>query len=274
MRIAYFPNQVALNSKPVLDAVFQSCSSAGLIPVADSMDADMAIIWSVLWHGRMTKNQQVYDYYTRSGRPVIIADIGTLIRGTTWKIALNNITSAGYYGHTENLDWDRPAKLNIHLNQSSGKHILIAAQHQNSLQVAGLNINNWIAQQIDQVKQYTDRPIVVRPHPRCRLNLSNLTGITIETPAKLANTYDSFDINYQCHAVVSYNSGPGIQAAIAGARPITDFTSLAYPVSVSIEDIEKPYLVDREKWLVEICHTEYTIEEIAAGLWIKRLNLQ
>lgn len=274
MRIAYFPNQVALNSKPVLDAVFQSCSSAGLIPVADSMDADMAIIWSVLWHGRMTKNQQVYEHYKNSGRPVIIADIGTLIRGVTWKIALNNITSAGYYGHTENLDWDRPAKLNIHLNQSSGKHILIAAQHQNSLQVDGLNINNWIAQQIDQVKQYTDRPIVVRPHPRCRLNLSNLTGITIETPAKLANTYDSFDIDYRCHAVISYNSGPGIQAAIAGARPITDCTSLAYPVSVKIENIEQPYILDREKWLVEICHTEYTIEEIAAGLWIKRLNLQ
>lgn len=274
MKLAYFPNQIALNAAPVIDALLYSCRSAGITPVADSLDCDLAVIWSVLWNGRMSKNQSVYEHYTKSGRPVIIVDIGTLNRGVTWKISKNNITSNGYYGHTENLDWNRPAKLGIKLTQAKGDHILIAAQHKLSLQVANINIEAWIQHQLEELKKHTDRSIVVRPHPRCRLNLNNLPGITIQSPEKLANTYDSFNINYQCHAVINYNSGPGIQAAIAGARPVTDSTSLAYPVSVKIEDIESPYSVDREKWLVEICHTEYTIEEITKGTWIKRLNLQ
>ena len=274
MRMAYFPNQLALNAGPVIDALLTSCKNSGISMVADSMDADAAVIWSVLWNGRMTKNQQVYEHYTKNNRPVIIIDVGTLVRGVTWKIARDNITSAGYYGHTENLDWDRPARLNIQLAQSSGNHILVAAQHRNSLQLSGVDLESWIVQQINNLRQHSDRPIRVRPHPRCQLQLSKLPkSVRIETPEKLTNTYDSFDIDYQCHAVINYNSGPGIQAAIAGTRPIVDTSSLAYPVSVLVEDIEQPYTVDREQWLVELCHTEYTLDEIEQGQWIHRLKI-
>ena len=274
MRMAYFPNQLALNAGPVIDALLTSCKNSGISMVADSMDADAAVIWSVLWNGRMTKNQQVYEHYTKNNRPVIIIDVGTLVRGVTWKIARDNITSAGYYGHTENLDWDRPARLNIQLAQSSGNHILVAAQHRNSLQLSGVDLESWIVQQINDLRQHSDRPIRVRPHPRCQLQLSKLPkSVRIETPEKLTNTYDSFDIDYQCHAVINYNSGPGIQAAIAGTRPIVDTSSLAYPVSVLVEDIEQPYTVDREQWLVELCHTEYTLAEIEQGQWIHRLKI-
>ena len=68
------------------------------------------------------------------------------------------------------------------------------------------------------------------------------------------------------------NSGPGVQAAISGTRPIVDKTSLAAPVAVSIDNIEKTYDIDRDRWLVEICHTEYTLQEIKQGLWLKRLQ--
>jgi hypothetical protein len=85
------------------------------------------------------------------------------------------------------------------------------------------------------------------------------------------NTYDSYDMHYNCHAVVNHNSGPGIQAAIAGVRPIVDETSLAAPVAVQYADIEKPYTVNRDLWLTQICHTEYTVPEIKAGLWLTRL---
>jgi hypothetical protein len=58
---------------------------------------------------------------------------------------------------------------------------------------------------------------------------------------------------------------------MAGARPMVDVSSLAHPVGVAIQDINQPYTVDRDRWLIEIAHTEYTIEEIAQGLWLKRL---
>jgi hypothetical protein len=280
MRVAYFPNQCAQNSVPVLQAVLDSLRNSGHTVEQNSMDADAAIIWSVLWLGRMANNQSVWTHYRSLGKPVIVIDVGALYRGETWKIAIDSITADGYYGHTENLDPDRPRKLGISLaiNLSHNPRIVVAAQHARSLQTQNLvSMEHWITQQVHQLRQFTDRPIVIRPHPRNTLELTQLVNlskdVTIEQPVKVANTYDSYNLAFDCHAIVNYNSGPGIQAALAGTRPIVDRSSLAYPVSIDLTDIDNPYRVDRDQWLVEICHTEYTVKEIQEGLWIRRLAL-
>lgn len=274
--LAYFPLQAALNSGPVMDAILDSCTAAGIKTEENSMDSDAAVIWSVLWHGRMAPNQQVYQHYRSQGKPVIVIEIGALYRGQTWKVAVNHINAEGYYGHQENLDPDRPKKLQISLATllSPQPYVVIAAQHRKSMLVQHMgHMEQWVYDQVRATKSVTDRPIVVRPHPRCRLDLQQLDpNIKIQTPVKLDNTYDSFDLQYNCHAVINYNSGPGIQAAISGCRPVVDETSLAYPVSIRIEDIEKPYDIDRRQWLIELCHTEYTISELTTGLWLKRLE--
>ena len=272
--VAYFPLQCAKNSQPVMSAVLDCLQARGIQTQENSMTSDAAIIWSVLWAGRMSANQAVYEHYRSQGRPVIIIEIGALYRGNTWKIAVNNINSQGYYGHLNNLDWDRPKKLRISLaTQLSPKpNIIVALQHDRSLQVSGLNMVDWLHITLNILKNSTDRPITVRPHPRCRLALNNLPpGVTMEIPNKLPNTYDSFDMHYDCHALVNYNSGPGIQAAIAGVRPVVDLTSLAHPVAVDFADIEKPYTQNRELWLAQICHTEYTVDELRKGTWISRV---
>jgi hypothetical protein len=276
MRVAYFPNSCALNSVPVMQAMLDSLRHAGHKVEENSLNADAAIIWSALWWGRMSPNKAVYERYRQSNKPVIIADVGALHRGETWKIALNHINRLGYYGHTENLDTDRPKKLGIGLaiNTSKNPAVLIAAQHRHSLQLANQNHEDWVMDQIEKIRQVSDRPIVIRPHPRSPLSIDNLDRtVTIERPQKIADTYDSFDMNFDYHAVVNYCSGPGIQAAISGTRPVVGTYSLAAPVSVKIEDLDRPYNIDRDQWLVEICHTEYTVDEIKEGIWIHRLKL-
>jgi hypothetical protein len=280
MRVAYFSNQCAQNSVPVMQAVLNSLRKNGHGIEQNSLDADAAVIWSVLWSGRMSANKTVYEHYRTQNKPVIVVDVGALYRGETWKIAINCITAAGYYGHTENLDRDRPRKLGISLaiNLSRNPRIVVAAQHARSLQVVALpSTEAWIIDQVQKLQQATDRPIVIRPHPRSRLNTDRMQclpkNVIIEHPQKLLNTYDSYNLAFDCHAIVNYNSGPGIQAALAGTRPIVDRTSLASPVGIDIQDIELPYTVDRDQWLTEICHTEYTLKEIEQGQWITRLQL-
>lgn len=276
--VAYFPSQCAQNSGPVMEALLASLNTQGIVTQENSWDSDAAVIWSVLWAGRMANNQTVWSHYQNLGRPVIVIDIGSLYRGETWKIAVNNINAKGYYGHLENLDWDRPRKLGISLalNLSRNPRIVIAAQHSKSLQVTTLDsVEQWIIQQVNCLRHYTDRPIVIRPHPRSPLNLHKLkdlpASIVIEQPKKIDNTYDSYNLAFDCHAIVNYNSGPGIQAALAGTRPIVDSSSLAWPVSMNIQDIEKSYDLDRDQWLVEICHTEYLLSEIKSGMWLQRI---
>lgn len=259
-----------------MSAVLDCLQAAGIQTQENSMTSDAAVIWSVLWHGRMQPNQAVYEHYRSQGKPVIIIEIGALYRGQTWKLAVNNITANGYYGHTENLDWDRPRKLGINLamNLSRNPNVVITAQHKASLQVADMgNMENWIIDQINQIRAVTDRPIVIRPHPRCPLNMLSINPtVTLDKPQKIENSYDSYNLAFDCHAIVSYNSGPGIQAALAGTRPVVNPSSLAYPVSVAIADIEQPYEVDRDRWLVEICHTEYTVDELKRGIWLNRIR--
>lgn len=275
MKIAYFPEQVALNGAPVMEAVLDCLQAAGHQTQENSWDSDAAVIWSVLWHGRMAPNQEVYCHYRAQNQPVIIVEVGALYRGNTWKISVNHVNARGYYGHLDNLDWDRPRKLKISLatQLATRPEIVITTQHQHSLLVQPIApVEQWVRDQIQLIRNNSDRPIVVRTHPRSPLNISNLPpGVTLQRPNRVTGTYDSYDMHYNCHAVVNYNSGPGIQAAVAGVRPVVDSSSLAYPVAVGYADLEQPYVVDRDLWLTQLCHTEYTTQEIKQGLWLNRI---
>jgi hypothetical protein len=275
--LAYFPFQCAQNSGSAMSALLDSARAAGIRTVDGSYDADAAVIWSVLWHGRMKPNQSVYKHYVDQGRPVIVVDVGALHRGTTWKVAINNITADGYYGHTEDLDAKRPEQLGLALFETSQTNpaILIASQHQQSLQTDSMvSQESWINSTIQELRRYTDRPVVIRPHPRSRINHKRINyagDVRIESPRRLPTTYDTYDLKFDYHAVINYNSGVGIQAALRGSPVVVDQSSLAHPVSISIADIEDAEVPDRNQWLIEISHTEYTVEEIRQGLWLKRL---
>jgi Ni,Fe-hydrogenase III small subunit len=278
MKLAYFPNHCALNSAVPMRAFLQSCQRYGIELAENSMDADAAVIWSVTWTGRMSGNQQIYKYYRQTGRPVIVLEVGAIHRGHTWKVAINNITADGFYGHQTALDHDRPKKLKIPTFKCSTtkKSILVVAQNNCSLQVEKLqSIDHWIQDTVAKLRSYTDRLIIIRPHPRSRCGIQMLpNNVFIETPKKLANTYDSYNIDYCHHAVINYNSGAGVQAAIAGSTIVVDSSSLAYPVAIDLSLIEQPQSIDRLQWLIEISHTEYLTEEIESGQWISRLAPQ
>ena len=259
-----------------MEAMLHALRHRGMTTVTDSLDCDAAMIWSVLWKGRMAANRGVYDHSRAQGRPVIVIDIGSLRRGHTWKVCVNNVNAQGYYGHRENLDPDRPRKLGISLAAEAGTKpsILVAAQHSASLQWQHQpSMEDWIRSKISEIRQHTDRPIVVRPHPRCSVGFQpNDNSITIQRPVKVTDTYDSFDLDVTHHAVINHNSGPGIRAALHCRPIVVDQTSLAWPVSLSMEHIENPKPIDRQQWLVEICHTEYTLQELAQGHWISRVS--
>ena len=283
--IAYYNSQCALNSKPVIEAFLNSCRTAGITPVEDSLDCDAVVIWSILWNGRMVKNKRVYEHYRSLGKPVLVIDAGALERDVTWKIAINNITSEGYYGHKTKLDWDRPGKLGISLqNNKLNNSILIAAQHNKSLQWEGMpSLEDWTVDLIHKIRKHSDRSIVVRYHPRCKYFIPPqrfkmlvmnkvIRDCVLETPQQIESTYDAFNINYDYHCVVNHCSGPGINAVIAGSNVLVDKKSLASPMSIKLTEIENPPKKDRDKWLVQISHTEYTVDEIEQGLWLTRLK--
>lgn len=272
MKFKLHRNFGALNSKPVFDAVERGLIRQGHTVV--DQDQDIDVIWSVLWHGRMSPNKHIYENNRAVGKKTLIIEVGNLFRNKTWRLSLDHIDATGIYGNKNQLDQDRPKKLGLVMGQQKlnrAKSILIAAQHNKSLQWQGMpSLTDWINNQITQLRTYTDRPIVVRPHPRCSLD-GPVRGASIDYPKHIGGSYDDFDIHYDYHCVINHNSGPTVQAALNGVPIICHKTSLAFPVSDSMENIENIQLIDRDAWVIALSHTEWTVEEIAAGIPIVRI---
>jgi hypothetical protein len=268
MRFRLYREYGALNSKPVFDAFEQGMKSLGH-DIVNTPDG-IPVIWSVLWNGRMAHNEKIYQNHC----PIIIIEVGNLRRGETWRVSLNHINRLGKFGNHEDLAPDRPKKLGVKLGtvkENRRPEIMIATQHQRSLQWQGQpTMIDWVHSTVEKIRQHSDRKIIVRPHPRSPISL-NIPGVEVGLPRQITGTYDDFDIDYNCHCVVNHNSGPAVQAAIHGTPIICDSSSLAGEISGRFEDIETAKLPDREDWFLKLCHTEWTVSEIAQGIPMKRL---
>jgi hypothetical protein len=222
----------------------------------------------------MKNNQTVYEQCKQKNKPVVIIEVGNLKRGQTWRISLDHINSLGQFGNDQNLDPDRPNKLGVSLKPAQPKRrgeILIACQHYESLQWQGMpSMRTWCEEIIDKIKQHSSRRIIIRPHPRSPFTFK-MPHILVERPIRVPNTYDDFDIFYNYHCVINHNSGPAVQAAIHGVPVLCDASSLATSVSITWDQLENPTLPDRAEWFLKLCHTEWTVDEIAQGIPLARL---
>jgi len=277
----------AQNSQPIFEAFAKSIIDAGHTVIYNEpyrvMDHynnyDVAVIWSVLWNGRMLKNKTIWDQNRLLGRPVIVLEVGGIKRGTTWKVGLNGINRTGYFSEQNN-DRSRADNLGLVCKpwRSDGDFILVCGQHDKSLQWESMpSMSNWFMQTYKEIRKHSQRPILLRPHPRCRLpNIElGLDNVYRQEPRKLTGTYDDFDMKFDnIWATISWSSNPGIHSIINGVPAFVSNSSLAYPVANDIDflhDIEDPHMGGRQAWLNDYAHTEYTVDEIAKGIPLTNL---
>ena len=270
----------ALNSKPVFDAFEHSVISNGhsICNSDDIRASDCHVIWSVLFNGRMAPNENIWTRARAFGKPVIVLEVGGIKRGTTWKVALNGINRDAYFGD-DNFQEERSKKFNLKLKpwRKDGEHILICGQHDKSLQWQNMpRMSQWVMDTIETIQKHTDRPIVFRPHPRCRLPAieHQYRNVYRQDPIHIKGSYDDFNLNFNnVYATVSWSSNPGIHSVLEGVPAFVGPSSLAYDVAGhDLNLINFPQTPDRTRWLETYAHTEYTIGEIEAGIPLKRLT--
>ena len=270
MKFSLWTAYGALNSKPVFDAFEHSLISNGHTVTRNDSNTDVNVIWSVLFNGRMAGNQTVWE----QKKPTIVLEVGGINRGTTWKVGLNGINRTAYFGEPGN-DGSRANQLGLVCKpwRSDGDFILVCGQHNKSLQWQDMpSMRSWFIQTYHEIRKHTERPIMFRPHPRCRLEHIELglKHVYRQDPKKIDGSYDDFDMTFdRIHATVSYSSNPGIHSILNGVPAFVGTSSLAYDVGNDIDfmhDIENPMMPDRTQWLNDYAHTEYTIEEIAQGM--------
>jgi len=280
MKFSIFPRFGALNSKPVFAAFTQGVKKLGHEIVEHDMAADVFVIWSVLWHGKMQQNKAIWDEAKKLKKTILVLEVGCFHRGKTWKLMRTNVNNNGWFGNGRDLIPNRAKKLGLELKSwtYNGHNILICGQHTKSEQWAYMpHPIDWLKSSIDSIKQHTDKPIVFRPHPRDWHWAANFKykNVRVRIPNLVPGTYDDFDFDQDLqNAWVVYNpsSNTGIQSVMNGVPAFVHLDSLAASVgNLEFCLLDRPLRPEREEWLEWLAHSEWTLEEIAEGTPIFRI---
>ena len=187
--------------------------------------------------------------------------------------------STGIYCDTE-IDPTRWQKISRNLNlnlknyRTTGDHILICLQRNGGWSMGNTDVQDWAIQTIDTLRQYTDRPFIIRAHPgdkasreyldprnpKCKIKFSKRVRLSTE-----ANLVDDLK---GCWAAVNYNSSPVVGAAMEGYPIFVMDTAKSQCAEISNTDlsqIENPQLPDRQKWVERLSMFHWNFDELKSG---------
>ena len=281
MRVSVYPKFGPINSKKVFEAFTQSLETAGEeIQLNCNGNSDVTVIWSVLWQGKMKGYQSIWEECQKKNTPVVVLEVGGIKRNETFKVGINGVNREADFAN-QTFDGERWKKLNIELKpwRSTGDTIIICGQHHRSHQWRNNpTMNLWFEQQINEIRKHTDRPIVIRPHPRnpTGFDISKWKNVTKVLPQRDYNTVDDTDFKEtlkQAWAVVNYSSNPAMMSLFNGIPVFVSEQSLCYDVgNTSLSNINNPAMPDRSNWANKLAYTEWTTEEIKQGLPWQRIK--
>ena len=275
MKVRTYREFGALNSAEVFSAFEQGLSYSG--DTLTDKRADVVVIWSVLFAGRMAMNEKIWKQCQATKTPVVVLEVGAIKRGVTWKVGIGGINRSATF--VKPFEENRHEKIGISLApwKKGPGFVTIFTQRPDSLQWSGMrSVESWVSDHIKEIRKHTKRDILLRPHPRDRItNWSSLAGTGVYVAPPVAIGVDAFDherVFKETYFAINHSSGPSVQCAIDGIHIACSQDSLAYDVSDSVSSIETPSNKDRNEWANMIAHTEWTIEEIKAGIPWKHLR--
>lgn len=279
MKISFWHNNVALAGQDIYKAFENTVAKTDQI-VHEDMSADVAVIWSVLWRGRMQGNQAVYDHFRSQGKPVVIIEVGVLKRNESWRISVNHIDNTGYYGHLDHpIIEGRHERFDFVPRKflGTGSKIVICCQNEASQLWRHMpDTSTWLDQVVQRIKTFhSTKEIIVRPHPRYPVAQSVHNRYQVEQPNRQGDKDDTdfLDTLDDVYYVVSPTGGSAIEAIIAGVPAIVSKESLAMPVART--DYATPLVPnkqDRKQWIKKLRNTEWFLDEIQEGTPWRRLR--
>ena len=193
----------------------------------------------------------------------------------------------GVFPTTGNYFWDNPDStrwqkifkdVGITLKpwKNSGNHILICLQRNGGWSMKGRDNQEWAREVITKIRQFSDRPIIIRGHPGDRragkylmptdkrYNLHGLSNVHISDHRNRTLTQDLQ--NAWCTVV--YNSSPSVASAIEGVPVFVDDPADCQAkdvANIDFQNIEHPEIFDREHWLSKLGMCHWNFEELSNG---------
>jgi len=170
-------------------------------------------------------------------------------------------------------NWDnirRDYNMDLKPWRTQGNHILITLQRPLGWSMRGVDLMHWLKRTLKQVRDHSDRPIVLRWHPGDWKAYPNYKptldkfGVTVSAQDR----HLTQDLK-NCWALVCHNSTPSAVAPIEGIPAfITDDPSYSQGGDIANTDfsqMENPNLPDREQWIKKLAQCHWSFEDVRSG---------
>lgn len=164
--------------------------------------------------------------------------------------------------------------LNLELKpwRTKGKHILICMQRDGGFSMKNLDPIQWLRTKLTRIRNYTDRHIIIRPHPGKVQDFTSFIGpgVDVIDSTKIPLIHSM----YKTHAAVFFNSSSAVAAVCEGIPIFIDDNScVARDVAnKSVEHIENPTFFDREQWIWDLAAAHWSDEDSKQGKIYKKFK--
>jgi len=162
--------------------------------------------------------------------------------------------------------------LGIHLKpmQKNGKYILICCQRDGGWSMDGQQLMPWLVKTIQSIRKYSYRQIIVRFHPGDKNRIQHIRSLVrYRLKAVAPSNSDNLLLDLKnAHAVISYNSSPGVVSAIEGVPVFVldpDRSQASDVANKLLQNIESPEEFDRELWIRKMAQMHWTLDELKDG---------
>jgi hypothetical protein len=158
--------------------------------------------------------------------------------------------------------------------RTTGNHILLCLQRNGGWSMGDFDVQDWTIEIISELKKYTDRPIIIRPHPGDKNSENYLKPKSLKCKIKfskrvqLSSNKNLVDDLKDCWAAINYNSSPVVGAAIEGIPIFVSDPSRSQCAEVANKDlsqIETPQMPDRQRWVERLSMFHWNFDELKSG---------
>lgn len=298
--IAYYGGIPLSNKNPEKPAVLKHfiegvklCGDTGIDHHGNWLPSDVAVIQGYVHeqspntpHLIIRKN--VIDSQKKTGKKTVIIDSNLFLYADPGNTkSYLRFSYDGVFPTTGNYCWDNPdparwqklknnLKIDLQPWRKTGNNILICLQRNGGWSMKGQDNQLWALNVIQRIRQYSDRPIIIRGHPGDRhtknyLDPSNknfkLRGLTNVHFSDHLNTHILQDLK-NAWATVVYNSSPSVASAINGVPVFVDDLADCQAKGVANTDfskIENPEYFDQQPWVEKLAMCHWNFEELSTG---------
>jgi hypothetical protein len=273
-----------------------------LIDYDDPLKETADVFFQVNIKKRKTKAAPEYDYISNAGKPTLVCE-SNLFRtnvestlgstATTYKrLGWNHFLRQGNFNN-ENSPPDRWNKIkdiqqlevkDWKTKKQRGDSILLILQKGGDSTLNKMyedygTYYNWIEETITNIRKYTDRPIIIRPHVH-KAKVPFKQFVSEENKVSISEVFEdrtryeggkSLEHDFKkTWAVVGYTSNTMVESTLEGIPtfPLSD-ESVVWDISNQnkLENIENPEVdIQRDQWCYDAGYMLWTVDEINNGV--------